>query len=609
MANFFNTRKEILQKKLSPEERREVTRLMLSVFKEYLTRRDILIMLAACLLNIGYNVLLPLINRSITDYAVTLYGGGRTVLAVVIVLIILLPLMSTLLKTLRFFNGKVSLKLMKNVDIGIKERVMEKMATVKLDYFNDPDFADRQFFINLKASDRIYLTAMNLPNVLLYGIGALSSLGIILANYPLAALICLAAAVPMVICSDQTNQILYFDDYWEIPAYKKMAYAFEIMTKGNAAHERMLYDYAPEAEKRFAESHIELKSLRKKASVEVARNSVIGNLCSTAALTAVLLLVTRDIIATLLTVGVFSLMVSAVQNLFGGIHDMLDSFFYIKVGAKYCNSILEMEQLRDEPAAGDTRPDLSRVEIKIEDLRFSYPGTDAEVLKGIDLTIRNGEKIALVGRNGCGKSTLVSLLTGIYTPDAGRILINEHNLQDCLDALRKATACTLQNFNKYEISIADNVRVGDVSREIPDDELRRVCEDSGVLAFAEEFPEGLDTVLGSMGESGAGLSGGQWQRVMMARALIRKGASLLIFDEPTAALDPKAEAELYRDFGRLTGNRTTITISHRLGITTMVDRILVMDDGRIIEDGSHEQLMAQDGLYARMFRSQAQWYE
>ena len=165
-----------------------------------------------------------------------------------------------------------------------------------------------------------------------------------------------------------------------------------------------------------------------------------------------------------------------------------------------------------------------------------------------------------------------------------------------------------QDFGKYEMSIADNILIGDTSRNISRDELEHICEITGVNRFANNFKNGIDTVLGSMGDEGINLSGGQWQRIMLARALVRKNVNILIFDEPTAALDPKSEAELYEDFNKLTGDKTTITISHRLGITDIVDRILVFEDGKIVEDGTHDELIANNGLYKKMYQSQAQWY-
>lgn len=609
MANFFEQRKQILSQKLTRQDYKQVFGFLRDILRTSLTRRDLVVLAAACLLSAAYSVLLPLINRNITDYAVRLYDGGdQLALTILIILIVLLPLLSLLMKGLDYVNSKVLYRTMKQVDIGIKERVMHKMARVQLGYFNDPDFADRQYFINLKAAGQVYRAVTGALLLVSQVVGLVAAWGVIIVNYPIAGLICFIAAVPLIFLANNTNQQLYFTDYWEVPEYRRMEYAFELMTAGEYAQERFLYDYGSEIEKRFDREFDSLKTLRNRTAFHTMRNQGFSQLISTAALAVVLLLVTRDIVAASLTVGVFSLMVSAVQTFFANAQNIAYQVFRMQIAAKYGKSVLEMEALEDEPT-GQMALDTAHMDIRLEDVHFTYPGTDTEVIRGLTLDIKHGEKVALVGRNGCGKSTLVMLLTGLYTPTKGRILVNGQDLSACLDAVRRATACVFQKFNQYQLSIAENVLIGDTTREVSREELERVCDEAGITAFAKEFPHGLDTILGDLGEEGANLSGGQWQRVMMARALIRKHASLLLFDEPTAALDPKSEAELYRDFGRLTGSRTTLTISHRLGITGTVDRILVMDEGQIVEDGTHEELMARGGLYARMFQSQAQWYQ
>ena len=609
-SGFHGVRKQILTEKLTREDYKNVFRFAADILKDGLGRKQIVTLVASCLISIAYSVLLPIINGAITDYAVKVYNGTDTAFVLLIVFIILLPLMTTLSAAVSYLNAKIMFSVTKYLDLTVKSKVMDKLAHVKLDYFNDPSFAEKQLFINVKATDcfsEVVIAAITLLTSL---VGVVSSLVVIFVNYPLAGVICLVAAIPLAFFANNINENLYFRDYWEIPEYKKMSYAFEISSDGKHAEERLLYDYAPETERRFDSAYRDLKKLRDKAAGKSTMNRVFSNLFAAAALAAVLMLVTRDILSSALAVGVFSLMLSAVQTFFSRSQSLFFRIFRLRVSAKYGKSVLDISELEDEPTESDnTRSiDPDNMDIEISGLRFSYPGMNEEVIKGIDLKIRQGEKIAIVGKNGSGKSTLVSLLTGMYPPGSGDIKFNGIPLRECLESVRRATACIFQNFNQYEMSIADNILVGDLTREVSREELEELCDKTGITGFAREFPDGIDTVLGSIGEAGANLSGGQWQRVMMARAMIRKNASLLVFDEPTAALDPKAEAELYNEFSAITGSRTTLTVSHRLGITSAVDRILVMDDGRIVEDGTHDELMAENGLYAKMWGAQAQWY-
>ena len=174
---------------------------------------------------------------------------------------------------------------------------------------------------------------------------------------------------------------------------------------------------------------------------------------------------------------------------------------------------------------------------------------------------------------------------------------------------RRTLSAAFQDFARYETSIRENIVVSDRRRMPEDAEVEAVARRNGAWEFISAQPHGMDEVVGSFSETGNNLSGGQWQKLALCRCAWRQDAKIMILDEPTAALDPLAEAELYRNFTGLTGDRTTILISHRLGITQLVDRILVFDEGGIVEDGSHEELLKKQGLYARMFQAQAQWYQ
>lgn len=248
-------------------------------------------------------------------------------------------------------------------------------------------------------------------------------------------------------------------------------------------------------------------------------------------------------------------------------------------------------------------------DIVFEHVSFSYPGTEREVISDLSLTIRGGEKIAIVGDNGSGKSTFISLLTGIFSPDSGSVSIGGLSMEEHKRALRQRISVIYQDFAHYEASIRDNITVSDEERKLSDEEILDLARRIHVEDVILEQPEGLDAILGHMSEKGNTLSGGQWQKIALLRAVYRSRADIMILDEPTAALDPIAEAQLYQNFSELTGHRTALLISHRLGITGLVDRILVFREGRIVEDGSHGELMARRGHYYAMYQAQAKWYQ
>ena len=256
--------------------------------------------------------------------------------------------------------------------------------------------------------------------------------------------------------------------------------------------------------------------------------------------------------------------------------------------------------------------DMPRESVQFCAVGFGYPGQNRTVLTGVDLEIPAGSSLAIVGRNGEGKTTLLKLLARFYDPDVGTVRIDGTDLRDLdLTSWRAQVAVIFQDFVRYEFSALENVGFGRVGAWADQDAARTAARRAGALDVIEGLPAGWDTVLSRHYRGGIDLSGGQWQRVALARALraAEGGARLLVLDEPTAALDVRAEAALFERFLELTAGTTTVLVTHRLSSVRHVDRIAVLEDGRIGEYGSHEELMAAGGGYSQMFRLQAQRFE
>ncbi|MBD0312375.1 MAG: ABC transporter ATP-binding protein, partial [Microcoleus sp. T3-bin5] len=263
-----------------------------------------------------------------------------------------------------------------------------------------------------------------------------------------------------------------------------------------------------------------------------------------------------------------------------------------------------------EDGRQDARPTKDKVGIEIKHLSFCYPGSSKSTIEDINLTIQPGEMLVLVGENGAGKTTLGKLLGRLYDPTSGTIAWNGQDLRSYpLAYVRSRIAVVMQDYARFPSTVRENVGFGDLLSLSDDTAINEAISEAGISAKVNSLAAGLETPLGKQLEDGIDLSGGQWQRIAIARALMRLStAEVLIFDEPTAALDPKTEHEIYSIFRQIAAGKTTIVISHRLGLAKIADRIAVMENGKIAEIGTHDELIASNGIYCSMFTRQASSY-
>lgn len=401
----------------------------------------------------------------------------------------------------------------------------------------------------------------------------------------------------------------------EVTAYtRRFEYLGDILTDREAVDERSLFGFS----ERINNDWKKFYRKARKAELKVTR----GWLVRTKALSSIMSLVSLAVALVLLypiakgtmSIGFYISLVQAANDLVSVMSwDLSDNINMYAKYKEYIKDYVSFMNLEECPGAlelPDDKPYTVKT-IEFKNVAFAYPGTQHFILDGINLKIEEGKHYAIVGRNGAGKTSLIKLLTGLYMNFEGEILINGKSIKQYEQSQLKAMVTVLfQDFARYPISLKDNIELGNVRKTGTDGQKKNTLHAIRLLGLdkaAERLPKGIDTVLGKLDADGQDISGGEWQRVAMARTVVSP-ASLLVLDEPTAALDPMSESKMYEEFGKLGKGRTTLFISHRLGSTALADEIIVLDKGKVLEKGTHEALMEKCPLYREMYEDQRSWY-
>lgn len=313
-----------------------------------------------------------------------------------------------------------------------------------------------------------------------------------------------------------------------------------------------------------------------------------------------------------ISIGDFSMYISAGNNFTNYITEFIYNAVQLRQMCLYLDTYLKFEQLPSKGKTGkksvNSILDSNKITIEFKHVYFKYPRSEEYTLKDVNITISNGEKLSVVGPNGAGKTTFIKLLCRLYTPDKGEILLNGVNKNEySYDEYMRLLSVVFQDYKLFSFTMKENI-VFEKESQVPDEEINVVLEKVGLLEKIEELEKGIYTSLyKNFDKNGIELSGGQAQKLAIARA-VYKNAPIVVLDEPTAALDPYAEYEIYTSFNKLIGNHTAIYISHRLSSCKFCDKIAVFEDGELKEYGNHQQLVNKNGMYSKLWTAQAQYY-
>jgi ATP-binding cassette subfamily B protein len=399
---------------------------------------------------------------------------------------------------------------------------------------------------------------------------------------------------------------------WRSPEARKLMYLEYVLSNDEHAKEVKLFGLGPLFLGRYRALG---ESFYKEDSALNARRAVWGwllSLLSVGAFYGAYAWMAYGAAIGAMTLGAMTLYMVSFRQGQQAFQSMLASLTGVYEDNLYMDNLFSFLGILPTPASrstvtGDTTDERG---IRFDNVSFRYPGATEWTLRGLDLFIPEGKSLAIVGRNGAGKTTLIKLLTRLYEPTEGRIMLDGKPLDawDRADLFRRI-GVIFQNYNRYQLTVKENVGLGSVPEMDDDAVVEDAVELGGATDVVRELKNGLGTQLGRWFNDGVDLSGGQWQRLALARAFMRRGADVLVLDEPTAALDAESEHAVFERFARLTKGRTSILISHRFPTVRMADRIVVLEDGKVIEQGTHEALVAQNGRYAKLFALQAQGYQ
>jgi ATP-binding cassette, subfamily B, bacterial len=492
----------------------------------------------------------------------------------------------------------------------VNELILEKALTLDLAHFEDSEFYDKMSQARSQASSRP-LSLINRT----FGLGqsALTLLtfsGLLWQFSGWAVLVLIAAAIPSFIAETRFSAHAFRLFRWRSPETRQQHYLETLLAREDYAKEVQLYQLGDMLLQRYREIFHRLYNEDRNLTIKKGIWGYLLGLLSTGAFYAAYAWMVMAAIGGAITLGEMTMYLVVFRQGQATFTAALTSIGGMYEDNLYLANLYEFLEQPMPQSQGQVTQGISPDGIRFEQVSFSYPGSQQAVLHNISLHLPLGEKLAIVGENGSGKTTLIKLLTRLYIPSSGRILLDGVDLNDWdIDALRRRIGVIFQNFVQYQFTAGENVGVGDVGHLNDHLEWETAAGKGMAKPFIDALPQGFDTQLGKWFKDGQELSGGQWQKIALSRAFMRSDADILILDEPTAAMDAEAEMNIFNHFGSLTQDKMVVLISHRFSTVRMADKIVVMAGGEIIEQGSHEQLLADRGRYAHLFSLQAAGYQ
>ena len=489
-------------------------------------------------------------------------------------------------------------------------RVMEQAARLDLTTYEDPVFYDRLERARVQATDRLAMI-QQMGRLVQQVVTTLTFSAALAWESPWLVLLLMAGVLPSFVGETHYAFLGYAKNFRQTPAKRQMDYLRQVAGSREGAKEVKLFGLNKFFTERFQalanEIYREDVALSKSKLLIGGLLGIIGTLGYYGAYVYVIWRTLHGAY----NIGEFTFLSAAIQQASSNLQQVFSTVSGIADQALFLTDLIAFFDMK--PAV-ESRPDglpfpkVIQQGFEFRNVSFAYPGTERTVLKNFNFTLAPGERIALIGENGQGKTTVVKLITRLYDPTEGQILLDGADLREySLEDLHRHIGVIFQDFMRYEMTARENIAVGRIDWPNRENDIEAAAHKSLADTVVNKFSNGYDQMLGRRFEGGVELSGGEWQKMALARAYLRD-AEMLILDEPTAALDARSELEVFERFAELTDGKMALLISHRFSTVRMADRIVVLSGGRLIEEGSHQQLMASGGLYAEMFEMQAASY-
>ncbi|HEY0264978.1 MAG TPA: ABC transporter ATP-binding protein [Granulicella sp.] len=492
----------------------------------------------------------------------------------------------------------------------VSVRVMEQAARLDLTTYENPVFYDRLERARVQATDRLAMI-QQMGRLFQQSITTLVFSAALAWASPWLILLLAIGVFPSFLGETHYAFLGYAKNFRQTPAKRQMDYLRQVAGSREGAKEVKLFGLNRFFTERFQaladQIYVEDVALSRSKLIVGGLLGVIGTLGYYGAYVDVIMQTLRGDY----NIGQFTFLTAAIQQASANLQQVFSTASGIADQALFLTDLLaffEMEPLVRSKPNGLLVPERIQRGFEFINVSFTYPGTNRTVLRDFNFHLHPGERIALIGENGQGKTTIVKLITRLYDPTEGQILLDGVDLREySLEDLHRHIGVIFQDFMRFEMTARENIAVGRVDRPAQPEELESAAHKSLADTVIAKLSGGYDQILGRRFEGGVELSGGEWQKIALARAYLRD-ADLLILDEPTAALDARSELEVFERFAELTAGKMALLISHRFSTVRMADRIVVLSGGRLIEEGNHQKLMEQGGLYAEMFEMQAASY-